>query len=192
MSMQPITFKVKDEATAIALLTPAVQEIRTLAPHFAATTVDYKEHDGTDGKSSIIVTIPLFQKNDKSDALASKQALMILLETLTRINQAYLANHPDTPPLYQSGLVYQPEFGTEEWQDIPTTFERGYGDCEDLAAHISAEFRNSGIDSKPYLRMQMHNNAFRIHALAQLPNGDIEDPSLKLGMTKWNDYLANS
>jgi hypothetical protein len=192
VSMQPITFKVKDEATALALLGPAIQQIRTLAPHFASTTVTYKEHDGTDSKSSIIVTIPLFQKNDKSDALASKRALLILLETLTRINQAYLANHPDSLPLYQSGIVYQPEFGTEEWQDIPTTFERGFGDCEDLAAHISAEFRMKGINSQPYLRMQMHNNSFRIHALAQMPTGEIEDPSLKLGMTKWNDYLANS
>lgn len=185
MSMQPVTFKVKDEATALSIIAPALKQIRTLAPHFQSSKVEYKP-------GSIIVSIPLFQKDDKSDALASKQALLILLETLTRIDQDYLAKHPDTPPLYESGIVYQPEFGTEEWQDIPTTIERGYGDCEDLAAHISAEFRMKGIASEPYLRMQIHKNAFRIHALAQLPNGDIEDPSLKLGMTKWNDYLANS
>lgn len=183
--MQPVVFKVKDERTALAIIADAMQQIRPLAPHFQDSKVTY-----TPG--SIIVSIPLFSKSDKSDALASKNALMMLLETLMRINQAYLAEHPDTPALYSSGIVYRPEFGTEEWQDIGTTLERGYGDCEDLAAWVGAEFRSHGVNANPYLRMQLHKNAFRIHALAQLPTGEIEDPSLKLGMRDWNDYLANS
>jgi len=183
--MQPVVFKTKDTALTLSILEKVMPIIRSLHPEFQASQVDIKNGD-------IIVSIPLFQADDKNDADASIRALLWLLEVLTQVNQAYLHSHPDTLPLYQAGIRYQPEEGTEEWQDIPTNIERGYGDCEDLAAHITAELRNQGIPNKPYLRWQIRRGSYRMHALSENPDGTIEDPSLKLGMADWADYLAKT
>lgn len=138
--------------------------------------------------------VELFPESEKgTDGKDSRDKLLWLLEALTRIDQVYLRSHPDTPRLYDSGVIYQPEFGTEDWQDIPTTKKRGWGDCEDLAAWACAERREyDNIPAKPHLRWQLHNGVYRFHALVLLPDMNIEDPSMRLGMGKWREYLANS
>lgn len=195
MGMQPIVFQVEDKPYALHVLSETIPLIRMLSPEFSNSYVEYAKPDIAIDKpieKSIVVHVPLFSTSD--DAETSRHALLLLLESLTRIDQKYLLEHPDTPKLYDAGVVYRPEFGTEEWQDIPTTLKRGYGDCEDLSTHRSAEIRNEGHSciSKPYIRWQYRNGAPRFHALVELCDGSIEDPSLKLGMRKWNDYLART
>jgi hypothetical protein len=185
MAMQAVVFKTKDQALTLSLLGKVMPVIRSLHPNFDKSRISYEPN-------SIIVDIPLFQEDDKSDAEQSVHALLWLLEVLAQVNQAYLAEHPETPSLYDSGIRYVPEEGTEEWQDIPTNIERGSGDCEDLAAHITAEMRNKGTPAKPYLRWQIRKGSYRMHALSQFPDGSIEDPSLKLGMADYADYLART
>lgn len=201
MGMQPIVFQVYDKRSALFILASIVQEIRSLTPEFSNIRLKYDSSRCTSPKKvcdeyeggEISLAVPLFQKQDGSDAQASIRALWLLLEGLSEINQVFLTEHPETMPLYNTGVVYRPEFGSENWQDIPTTLAKGHGDCEDLAAWEVAEYRvRRDTAAHPYLRWQMHNNAYRFHALGQLPDGSIIDPSLKLGMAKWNDFLANS
>lgn len=144
----------------------------------------------------------MFVDSSKEDHEDSRYILLHLLEGLTRANEVYLRRHPDAPSLYKSGVTYQPEFGTEEWQDIPTTLARGFGDCEDLAAYRCAEIRvRLGINAKPHIRWRWVNNGWRFHALVQWPDikdqygnvietGRIEDPSRRTGMSKWSGYLS--
>ena len=145
----------------------------------------------------------MFQDSSEQDFEDSKLKLLVLFKALVKVNQIYLASHPDTIQLYDSDVVYQPEFGTEEWQDIPTTLERGFGDCEDLAAYRVAELRNQGIKANPHIRWRMVDGSYRFHALVKWPDthewksgrrvlvkGRVEDPSLRLGMRKWSGFLS--
>jgi hypothetical protein len=146
----------------------------------------------------------MFTEENEKDARRSRLCLLWMMEALTRCNQEYLRDHPETPKLYESGIVYQPEFGTEEWQDIPTNLERGWSDCEDLACHRVAELREMGIPAMPYIKWRKLFGQYRFHALVQWPKrdpetgewipnsaGKIEDPSLRLGMKKWGAYLSS-
>ncbi len=61
---------------------------------------------------------------------ASDKALGYLLEALTCINVDYLRQHPKTPLLYESGVVYQEEPpGSEDWCNIPMCLKLGWADC---------------------------------------------------------------
>jgi len=147
----------------------------------------------------IVFYIQMFSDATEKDLRASRLKLLFLLEGLVRCNQVYLDDNPNTVKLYDSDVVYQPEFGTEEWQDIPTTLERGFGDCEDLAAYRCAELRNEGVKAMPYIKWRLVNGSYRFHALLKWPDtivngrkvkGRVEDPSRRLGMLKWSGYLA--
>lgn len=74
---------------------------------------------------------------------SSARALFVinqLLQCLFAIDIAYLKGHPQAPSLADSGVQFMAEPpGQEDWQDIPTTREMGYGDAEDLAAWYAAE-----------------------------------------------------
>lgn len=112
-----------------------------------------------------------------------------LLEALIMANVAYLLTHPGTPAIYESGVRYllEPD-GVDEWQDIPDTLERRTGDCEDLASWRVAELRVAGeVGTKPYITVSLLPNrsgemitTYHICVLRQ--NGQIEDPSRRLGM----------
>lgn len=186
MGMQPIVFKVKDRAYLTHVLAHTIPLIRALSSTLADTSVKRNR------QGDIEVRAPLFQESDQSDQESSIKALLWLLETLTLVNQHYLANNPHAPKIYEAGVKYVPEFGTENWQDIPTTLELGYGDCEDLSAWVDAERRSEGMFAKPYLRWTENNGSYRFHALSLLPTGYIEDPSLRLGMADWSDFLRKT
>jgi hypothetical protein len=105
----------------------------------------------------IVFRVALFRGD--WDQARSQHALLWLLESLTRINQAHIRQGralakkgkigAEFPPLYRAGIHYEPEPGTEEWVDYPTildvpvkgVFPGAWADCEDLAAVLTAEKR---------------------------------------------------
>lgn len=125
------------------------------------------------------------------DRKRAHRRMQILLDALTGLHLQHFAEHPQTPGLYKSGVVYEREPpGREDWQDIPTTLRRGSGDCEDLATYRAADLMRRGIPARaiakprPMVIRTEDGPALGTlwHILTRWPNGAIEDPSLKLGM----------
>ena len=126
------------------------------------------------------------------DADASHRVLQILLDALCACNVSYLQDHPETPLLYSSDLITKKprvhyeleEAGNENWQDIPTTLELGYGDCEDLACWRAAELIvREKILARPTFTFKLRKNGGVLyHIIVKKPDGSIEDPSRRLGM----------
>ena len=82
---------------------------------------------------------------DALDTPSREAVLRLMMEALIAANVAFLRRHPETPRLYESGVRYEEEPGTQDdWNDIPETLSLGVGDCEDLAAWRIAELRVSG------------------------------------------------
>lgn len=130
-----------------------------------------------------------------------------LTKALFRIDLDYLLRHPETPPLYQSGVRYRAEpSGDERWLSVPHVLAAGLGDCEDLgcwrAAELVAQAARSGrFDLAIWLRQENEHErqlparpGFRSRALsggsgnvyhiitAVGGGGQTEDPSRRLGM----------
>jgi hypothetical protein len=135
----------------------------------------------------IVFAVDLF--NRPEDHARSQEALLWLLEGLCKVNQGHLRQKP-FPPIYEAGIRYVRERGTEEWLDIPHIIEAGGGDCEDLACWRVAEIRENGGYASPYVRYRLIDGHYHYHALVQhyRPEGDRlvrtkkEDPSRRLGM----------
>jgi len=87
--------------------------------------------------------------------------LTTYFEAQTRVNVAYLAAFPQTPPLYKSGVRYRREGTPEQWKDIPTILRDGFDDCEGLACWLAAELRvNRRIEAaRVHLVSQAHDDA---------------------------------
>jgi hypothetical protein len=121
---------------------------------------------------------------NEADADRSRQSMTGLLLGLSMHNKAWMQYYPSTPSLYDSGVVYKPEVTTEDWQDIPTTLLRGYGDCEDLACYRVGELQAQGIHALPFItwRPNPKGHGMIFHVLVRWPDGRIEDPSLARGM----------
>jgi hypothetical protein len=136
----------------------------------------------------------------RSNAKANAYALRALLDCLTRIDQAYLLDHPRTPSLHGSGVVYG---RTEVWDAIPAIIDRTYGDCKSLTAWRVAELRRAGIQARPVFRFNpRRDGANDYHILVQVirptrysvrdGSGALyEDPSRDLGMSSENLYIRN-
>lgn len=107
-------------------------------------------------------------------------ALRALLDCLITINQAFLEYHPKTKKLYQSGVVYG---RTQEWENIPALYDRGFGDCKSLTAVLVAEYRQQGIAAEPVFRWitREDGTGTDYHILVKVGNR-FEDPSRELGM----------
>ena len=123
------------------------------------------------------------------DVHLANRKLLWLLESLVKCNLLYLREHPETPPLYESGVVYKPEFslanparGTEEWKDISAIRRDGNGDCEDLSGWRVAELRNEGFPAKGFLKWNRHPSGTMLYHVMVLCGKTLEDPSRKLGM----------
>jgi hypothetical protein len=124
----------------------------------------------------------------------SKRAILKALFFLTRLNRDFFLTYPDTPKLYQSGVVYLAETDHEIWQDVPATLRRGTGDCEDLACYRCGELQaeaslcgDRGPQPWPYISWRKADDSdpdasMIYHCLVRHPNGLIEDPSEALGM----------
>lgn len=80
------------------------------------------------------------------------------------------------PPLYESGVRFQmePNHGRFEEFALPwTTWERGWGDCDDLVIWRIAELPGATCATK------WLGNEF--HVQVRLRSGKIEDPAIRLG-----------
>jgi len=126
--------------------------------------------------------------------------LRLPLEALTVMNVGYLRRNPHTPAIYESGVVWRMEGvnrctgrPAEVFAPIPEVLEQGWGDCEDLAAWLAAQYRVRG-----YLRAyafavrsgaMIHPELGRVNLIHILVSRDgacapsaIEDPSVVMGM----------
>lgn len=113
---------------------------------------------------------------------ASERSLAAAMCALVALDVLYLATHPDAPRLYDSGVRYRPEpRGSEEWVTVPDLLQRGWGDCEDLAAWRCAELRLEGERATPCVR---RSGPATYHALVCREDGSIEDPSRVLGLRR--------
>lgn len=136
------------------------------------------------------VTFCLNLYKHEYDRPIAHRAVAHLLRALTLADIDYLRHHPETPLLYQSGVRYEEEpIGQEDWQDIPTTLELGYGDCEDLCCWRAAEYHvRFGVPAWPtFVWRHKPNGGLLYHIQVRIPgkNGapdSVEDPSRRLGM----------
>jgi hypothetical protein len=143
------------------------------------------------------IMAPIFAANDPRHVLMSRDMLRGGVIGVMLQNIAWLRAYPQTPMLYNADVIYKPEkrkegsgrvieYG-EEWQTIPWVLYRGYGDCEDLGAWRAAELNQRfGIRALPWIKVRrMPNGFWRAHVVVKWPNGQIEDPSAKLGMYEY-------
>lgn len=113
-------------------------------------------------------------------------AIKPLLDATLKIDRLYLATHPRTPSIYSAGVVYRnedPRQGYEDFAIIPAIIARGWGDCDDLAPWRCAELQEAGENAKiriQWKRLPVKGKLF--HIVVRRENGQIEDPSRRLGM----------
>lgn len=108
------------------------------------------------------------------------------LECLVRLDQMYLRVHPETPPLYQTGVRYlrDADGATQEtppaelWLTIPDCIRAGGADCKVLSAWRCAELREAG----EHARCVLSHRGSLWHVRVVRSDGTIEDPSRLLGM----------
>lgn len=131
----------------------------------------------------IVFSLNLFGERTKAEIERGRKTLLFLMNALVSANILILTEYSRTfPELYKSGVRYRPERGTEIWRDCSTVLNDGYGDCEDLASWLCAEYRVAGIAAQPYIKWRRVEDDLRYHAVVRLPDGRIEDPSRALGM----------
>ena len=122
-----------------------------------------------------IIDTGVFEDGPDARSLAFVRRLLNLL-VLTNLD--YLTAYPDTPPLFEAGVVYERQ---PVWQDIHANIARGYADCKSLAAHRVADLIFRGIDQGAQLYVIRTGN-HRYHVKVRRSWGWIEDPSVVLGM----------
>lgn len=130
------------------------------------------------------MVVPMFINRDPRQLRYSTRALNGLLFGLMLADCAWLADYPNTPPLYQAGVPYKMEPpGQEKWQGIAAAMASGSADCEDLAGWRSSELRvRHRVAAVPRNLWRLVDNVIRAHAFVLLPDGSTEDPSEVLGM----------
>lgn len=106
--------------------------------------------------------------------------LGILLEAWVQVDSLWLAEHPETPPIYECGLKYiaDPLGVWEEWLSIPFAILKGGIDCKSLAAWRVAELR-AGHEAAACEFTQAGD---LFHVFVVRGDGSFEDPSTLLGM----------
>lgn len=111
------------------------------------------------------------------------QTLEILLVALVRLDLLYLERHPDTPPLYRSGVRYKPDpKGTERWGDVGDVLSRDGADCEDLSCWRVAELLRRGEKAGPYIAWRVMPDGRKKYHILVKRGVHIECPSTVLGM----------
>lgn len=116
---------------------------------------------------------------DELEPEAQQRILVRFVEALAYADLELLSE--ETPSLYTSGVVYREEpGGRDDWDTWPIVLARGWGDCEDLAAWRLAELWDQGHDDATAHVIITDTD---YHAVVQLGDGSIEDPSQEL--KKW-------
>lgn len=127
-----------------------------------------------------------YMRRSRYLATAARFVLYGLVELNVLYIKARRAQRNPVPPLYKSGVRYQnePDNGEEEFADIPTVLQRGWGDCDDLAPWRVAELRAAGeVGASLRLTWKLLPNGRKLfHVLVRRADGSIEDPSAILGM----------
>lgn len=104
------------------------------------------------------------------------------LKLMTTINYIYKRAHPDEPSIYKAGLRYGLANKTA-WYTTPILHGKKIGDCKDFACDRTADLWIAGeMGAKPFLKF-VGNRQW--HAQVERANGQIEDPSAKLGMWEY-------
>ena len=104
------------------------------------------------------------------------------------VNAEYLNENPETPLLYNSGVYYCDDGrkAYDQWFDIPTTLERGCGNCTALTSWRLAELWRDGRYEAEAKAVLQHLSGGRVlyHLLVRFAGSNMtEDPSRILGMT---------
>lgn len=179
-----------------AKLARLVREVKNVK--FDRSPPDKAARPGHPGMRFARLLVPIFANTSDKQIEFSRRALQGGVIGLALQDFAWLKAHPNTPPLYQSGVIYKPEkhrvthggvileYG-EDWQSIPWVIHNGRGDCEDLGAWLVAEYWTKGIRALPHIAIKRLADdggkaVWRAHVQVRLPDGRIEDPSAKLGM----------
>lgn len=104
------------------------------------------------------------------------------------INQEYLNEFPQTPPLYESGVTYcdSGKFARfDDWYDIPSAMKLGCANCATLVPWRLAELWRSGVTNAEPLAIEqvLRDGNTLFHLLIRFQGSDkTEDPSINLGM----------
>lgn len=115
--------------------------------------------------------------------------LQCLLDALTAIDLIWLKANPDTPRLYKAGVRYVREpKGQERWRSVPYVLQAKQGDCEDLACWLAAEEQLRGVNARAVGKGIRTKRGALFHITVRYPDGRIDDPSKRLGMSRKAKY----
>lgn len=97
---------------------------------------------------------------DSTTRAEAETRYLIVLEKLTQIYEAYLKEHPETPPVYESGVVFRSYFADENhsFDDIPRMLARKTASADCLAAWRAAELRRKQIPATVFLQHKKRLN----------------------------------
>lgn len=103
---------------------------------------------------------------------------MRFLEALVYLNRI-LIRKKMVGPIYSSRVVYRLEpVGVEEFADALFCTQRGWGDCDDLAAWRVAELQEMGINATLHFDARPRgHSSWLVHCIVRLPDGRLEDPT---------------
>lgn len=133
-----------------------------------------------------------------SDSELFAQVTKDLCDAAIRVNKRHLELHPETPRLYESGVVYTNEVRglPDELVDIPVLLRRGRGDCFQLVAWRAAELCLDGIPASAAVmflsdeaRLEEELEVRAFHVVVRRFDGILEDPSARLGMGTLGEVL---
>lgn len=125
------------------------------------------------------------------DVAGNPRRLKALLEGLVMLNLETMAEADargiPLPPLYDAGVKYERERGTEHWQPADELVKSGAGDCEDLSCYRVAELRRLG-ESSAFVDVVPAQRRGSYHAIVRRATGEVEDPSVILINRSKNMY----
>lgn len=116
-----------------------------------------------------------------------ERAIEAIANGLALVNVEYLNERPNTPALFDSGVFYcdDGKFKTRDpWNDIPTTLEKGCGNCTAIVGWRLAELWRQGYNDAEAdaIHQTLPNGKTLFHLRIRYGNGATEDPSQVLGM----------
>jgi hypothetical protein len=120
------------------------------------------------------------------DAIVNAKTLGAALELATLANEG-LSARKQLPSFFDAlekrAFRWKPEnFSDGEHFDLaPTVLARGWGDCDDLAPWLCAELRKMGQECRP---IAYKSGTGTWHAVVEMADGRILDPSVWAGMKK--------
>lgn len=135
----------------------------------------------TKGRPAMRIRLAIPDRHVGADVLnAALEATTLANESLLHAGEAPLATEA-----IKAGVKWKPEpFHDGEHFDLATeTYERGWGDCDDLASWLAAELRSTGADPGAKAVVK-RTGPSRWHAVVQLSDGTVVDPSEWAGMPK--------